>query len=100
MKTLHWCIDCAFQERKGFGASLDAILFLFCGGIPTISFIHTTYQIHNYFMLFRHSHGGTGCGSVHNPFWASRASLSKPSSTAFPGAYFRYHQHQPSLTSV
>ena len=48
----------------------------------------------------RHSHGGTGCGSAHKPFFASRASFSNPSSTVSPGAYFRYHQHQPSLTSV
>jgi len=26
--------------------------------------------------------------------------VTNPSSTVFPGAYFRYHQHQPSLTSV
>ena len=40
---------------------------------------------------FRHSHGGTGCGSAHNPFFASRASFSNPSRTVSPGAYFRYH---------
>ena len=51
-------------------------------------------------LIFRHSHGGTGCGSTHNPLLASRASFSNPSSTASPGAYFLYHQHQPSLTSV
>jgi hypothetical protein len=45
--------------------------------------------------LLRHSHGGTGCGSAHKPFRASRASVSSLSSTIFPGAYFRYHQHQP-----
>jgi hypothetical protein len=44
---------------------------------------------------FRHSHGGTGCGSAHKPFLASRASFSSSSSTVSPGAYFRYHQHQP-----
>jgi len=42
---------------------------------------------------FRHFHGGTGRGSAHNPFLASRASASKRSSTVSPGAYFRYHQH-------
>ena len=47
----------------------------------------------------RHSHGGTDCGSAHNPFFASRASCSNPSSTVSPSAYFRYHQHQPCLTS-
>jgi hypothetical protein len=26
----------------------------------------------------RHSHGGTGCGSAHRPFLASRASCSRP----------------------
>ena len=46
-----------------------------------------------------HSHGGTGFGSAHNPFFASRACFSNPSSTVSAGAYFRYHQHQPSLTS-
>jgi len=50
--------------------------------------------------LFLHSHGGTGCGSAHNPFMASRASRSNPSSTLSPGAYFRYHQHQPSSTNL
>jgi hypothetical protein len=49
---------------------------------------------------FRHSHGGTGCGSAHNPFRPACASFSNPSSIASPGAYFRYHQHQPSLTSA
>jgi len=42
-------------------------------------------------LLFRHSHGGTGCGSAHKPFLASLASRSSPSSTVSPGAYFRYH---------
>jgi hypothetical protein len=51
-------------------------------------------------LRFRQSHGGTGFGSTHKPFLLSRASASKRSSTASPGAYFRYHQHQPSLTSV
>ena len=36
--------------------------------------------------LFLHSHGGTGCGSAHKPFLASRASVSSPSSTVSPGA--------------
>jgi hypothetical protein len=47
----------------------------------------------------RHSHGSTGRGAAHTPFLASRASFSNPSSTVSPGAYFRYHQHQPCLTS-
>src|SRR5262245_3868453 len=46
-------------------------------------------------VLFRHFHGGTGRGSAHKPFLASRAFLSNPSSTVSPGAYFRNHQHQP-----
>jgi len=37
-----------------------------------------------------------GCGSAHKPFRASRASFSSLSSTVSPGAYLRYHQHQPS----
>ena len=45
---------------------------------------------------FRYTHGGTGCGSAHKPFLASRAWFSNPSSTVSPGAYFRYHQHPPS----
>jgi hypothetical protein len=49
---------------------------------------------------FRHSHGGTGCGSAHKPIFASRAFFSSLSNSLFPSAYFRYHQHQPSLTSV
>lgn len=48
----------------------------------------------NYLRRFRRSHGGTGAGSTHKPFLASRASLSSPSSTVSLGAYFRYHQHQ------
>jgi hypothetical protein len=51
-------------------------------------------------VLFRHSHGGTGCGSAHKPFLASRASFSNPSSTVSPGACFRYHQHQPCLINL
>jgi len=35
---------------------------------------------------FRHSHGGTGCGSTHRPFFAPRASFSRLSSSVFPGA--------------
>jgi len=31
-----------------------------------------------------HSHGGTGCGSVHKPFRSSRASLSNLSNTYSP----------------
>jgi len=49
---------------------------------------------------FRHSHGGIGCGLAYKPFLASRAVCFNPSSTVSPGAYFRYRQHQPSLTSM
>ena len=35
--------------------------------------------IPRYRVLFRHSHGGCGCGSAHKPFLASRASFSSPS---------------------
>lgn len=48
----------------------------------------------------RHSHGGTGCGLTHNSFRTSLASVFIPSSAVFPGAYFRYHQRQRSLTSL
>ena len=33
-------------------------------------------------------------------FRSSRASHSNRSSTVSPGAYFRYHQHHPSLTNM
>ena len=45
------------------------------------------------------SHGSTGCGSAHNPILDFRASDSSFSSSTFPGAYFRYHQQNPSRTS-
>jgi len=45
-----------------------------------------------YYLCLRHSHGGAGCESVHNHFFDSRASVSSFSSSAFPGACFRYHQ--------
>ena len=48
----------------------------------------------------RYTHGGIGAGSAHRPIFASRASCSSLSSSVSPGAYFRYHQHQPSLTRV
>ena len=35
------------------------------------------------YLVFRHSHGGTGCGSAHNPRSASRASAPSFSSMAF-----------------
>ena len=55
---------------------------------------------HRYrYFLFRHSHGGTDCGSAHTPFLASRAVFSSPSSTVSLGAFSRYHQHKPRLTS-
>jgi hypothetical protein len=41
--------------------------------------------------IFLISHGGTGCGSAHKPFFASRTSVSNPASTVPPCAYFRYH---------
>jgi hypothetical protein len=37
-------------------------------------------------LRFRHSHGGTGCGSAHKPFRPPRASLSNRSSTMYCGA--------------
>jgi len=40
----------------------------------------------------RHSHGGSGGGSVHKPFLASRASVSRCSNTGSPTAYFRYQR--------
>jgi hypothetical protein len=47
----------------------------------------------------RYTQGGMGAGSAHRPILASRASFSSLSSSIFAGAYFRYHQHQPCLTS-
>src|SRR6185295_7425145 len=35
-------------------------------------------------LAFRYSHGGTGEGSIHKPFFASRASFSSFSSSASP----------------
>jgi len=40
-----------------------------------------------------------GADQPTSPFLASRASASNCSSILSPGAYFRYHQHQPSLIS-
>jgi len=53
----------------------------------------------HYRVLFPHSHAGMGWGSSHKPSFAPRASASRVFGFAFPCAYFRYHQHQPSLTS-
>jgi hypothetical protein len=50
--------------------------------------------------LFRHSHGGTGFGSAHSPRLSALATASNISNLVSEGAYFRNHQHQPSLTSV
>ena len=49
--------------------------------------------------VFSTPHGGTVCGSAHNPFCPSRTSFSKPSSTISPGAWFLYQQENPSRTS-
>jgi len=45
-----------------------------------------------YCFRFRHSHGGTGCGSTRRPRFASRAAISSSSSTASPGAYLPPNQ--------
>src|SRR5262249_21639056 len=50
-------------------------------------------------LSFPPPHGGTDCESAHSPSPAPRARRSSSSRITFPGAYFRYHQHQPSLTS-
>ena len=42
----------------------------------------------------------TGCGSAHKPFLASHAFFFPLANSLFPGAYFRYHQHQPCLISA
>src|SRR6476660_809447 len=88
--------------EKGMGASTERRIV---GGIlrkaqwyvPVSGYIPPS--LFDYCLVFLHSHGGTGCGSAHKPFFPSRASFSNPSTTVSPGAYFRYHQHQPSLTS-
>jgi hypothetical protein len=41
-----------------------------------------------------------GEGAIQNPFLGTLASFSSPSNLASSDAYFRYHQHQPSLTRV
>src|SRR6185436_14207369 len=61
--------------------------------------IHNSSPVDSRNFFFLHSHGGMGCGSAHNPRLASRALVSNCSSVTFPDAYFRYHQHQPFLTS-
>jgi len=48
---------------------------------------------------FRHSHGGIGAESAKKSSPAPRALRSNSSRTTFPGAYVRYHQHPPCLTS-
>ena len=75
--------------------------------VPQISLFHRIERIvlgrgiiPYYRLIFRHSHGGTGCGSAHKPILASRASCSSPSSIVSPVAYFLYHQHQRSLISA
>jgi hypothetical protein len=49
----------------------------------------------DYFLRFRHSHGGTGCGSAHKPRFASCASFSSASRSVSPGPYF-----QPTSTGL
>jgi hypothetical protein len=44
--------------------------------------------------------GGNRCLPQYPRDFTSRASTSSLSSTVSPGAYFRYHQHQPSFTGV
>src|ERR1043165_6900604 len=67
-RTVHWLSSsCASQSQ------LTAI------------FIRPSLLIKRYRRL-RHSHGGTGWGSAHKPFLASRASFSNPSSIVSPGA--------------
>ena len=63
------------------------------GGI--ISFTLPAHRAVDSAYFFLHSHGGTGCGSAHKPFLASRACFSSFSSSASSGAYFRYHQRRP-----
>ncbi len=43
--------------------------FVEIGGEPR-SFVGEIHE--SVFLCFRHSHGGTGCGSTHKPFFASR----------------------------
>lgn len=87
--------SCLFYLGRG-----NAVVNLFgrshrrCDLVPPPDTSDTAY------FRFRHSHGGSECRSAHKPFFASRASFSNPSSVKSPGAYFPYHQHQPSLTSV
>ena len=42
---------------------------------------------------FRHSHGGTGCGSAHKPFFASRASVSPTLPAPYLLAYISDTSH-------
>jgi len=74
---------------------------IFVANISSVVRIRTGRRVaeKDYLRCFPHSHGGTDCGSAHTPFLASRALFSNPSSPLSPGAYFRYHQHKPRLTS-
>src|ERR1700675_106159 len=47
-------------------------------------------------VLFRHCHGGICVAPTHKPCFVSRACCSSLANSVFLGAYFRYHQHQPS----
>jgi len=62
--------------------------------------IRRPIRLPGYFFFFRHSHGGTGLDSAHNPFLPCRASCSSFSNFLFPGAYFRSHRQYPSLTNL
>ena len=47
------------------------------------------------YFLFRHSHGGSGCGSAHKPIPDVRALISSSSRITSPGAFFWYYLHTP-----
>src|SRR5437870_1416438 len=47
---------------------------------------------------FRHSHGGTGAGSLQSPRFVARASASSSASSVSLGTYWRYHHARPART--
>ena len=77
---------------------IHAILVAKLDAVPEAVSRIVSVNLRNYLPLCLHSEAVRD-GSTHKPAFASRASVSSFSSSAFPGAYFRDHHHQPFLTS-
>ena len=54
---------------------------------------------HSRYFLFHHSYGGTDCADRLTNLSSPPVLPSPTLQAVSPGAYFRYHQHQLSLTS-